>query len=197
MARSESEEQARIYQERADDYDELISAEDVDGNLVQELARQIPLDGAVLVDIGAGTGRIARLLASRVAHVHLVERAEPMLRVAERRLNELGVRNLTTHLGDARRLPLADACADVAIAAWVFGHFRSWMPESWRSDVGAALSEMRRVLRPGGRRVVIETLGTGHETPRRNAALDEYFAFLEREHGFERSVIRTDYAFAD
>src|SRR5512143_903542 len=104
-----SDEQARIYQERAEDYDELIRAEDVDGHLPQELARRVPLDGAVLVDVGAGTGRIARLLAPRVAHVHLVERAEPMLALAQRRLAELGIENFTLHLADARRLPLPDA----------------------------------------------------------------------------------------
>jgi len=43
----------------------------------------------------------------------------------------------------------------------------------------------------------VETLGTGHATPRTHAALDEYFEHLERAHGFARSWIRTDYAFAD
>jgi ubiquinone/menaquinone biosynthesis C-methylase UbiE len=194
---SRSEQQARIYHDRAEDYDELISAEDVDGNLPRELARRVPLDGAVLVDVGAGTGRIARLVAPRVAHVHLVERALPMLALAERRLKQLGVENFTAHSADARALPLPDACADVAIAGWVFGHFRSWMPSDWQNEVDTALREMRRVLRPGGFTVLIETLGTGHETPREDPALDEYFAFLERKHGFERTVIRTDYAFGD
>ncbi|MBK7585649.1 MAG: class I SAM-dependent methyltransferase [Myxococcales bacterium] len=197
MVRPESEEQARIYQQRADEYDELICAEDADGELPRELARRVPLSGAVLVDVGAGTGRIARLLSGSVAHVHLVERAAPMLALAERRLAENGIQNFTAHLSDVRELPLADASADVAIAAWVFGHFRSWMPETWRTDVDEALAEMRRVLRPGGHRVLVESLGTGHETPRKNEPLDEYFEFLERRHGFERSVIRTDYVFPD
>jgi ubiquinone/menaquinone biosynthesis C-methylase UbiE len=197
MTQSEGDAQARIYREDAEEYDALISAEDVDGCLVRELARRVPLDGARLVDVGAGTGRIARLLAASVAHVDLVEREAPMLAVAERRLRELGVSNFGTHLADARRMPLANASADVAIAGWVFGHFRSWMPDDWRLQVGTALCEMKRVVRPGGHRVVIETLGTGHQTPRHNAALDEYFACLEHEHCFVRSWIRTDYVFAN
>jgi ubiquinone/menaquinone biosynthesis C-methylase UbiE len=197
MTQSESDAQARIYREDAEEYDALISAEDVDGCLARELARRVPLDGARLVDVGAGTGRIARLLSARVAHVDLVEREAPMLAVAERRLRTLGFSSFTTHLADARRMPLADASADVAIAGWVFGHFRSWMPDDWRHQVGTALCEMKRIVRPGGHRVVIETLGTGHEKPRQDAALDEYFACLEGEHGFVRSWIRTDYAFAD
>src|SRR5687767_3943083 len=71
------------------------------------------------------------------------------------------------------------------------------MPEGWRDAVDAAIGEMRRVVRPGGAVVVIETLGTGHATPRANAALDEYFDHLERAHGMTRSWVRTDYAFAD
>jgi hypothetical protein len=51
-------------------------------------------------------------------------------------------------------------------------------------------------VKRGGPTIVIETLGTGHETPRVHAALDEYFAFLE-EAGFSRSWVRTDYVFAD
>jgi len=193
----ESDAQARIYQERAEEYDELIRAEDADGRLSEELSRLVPIDDAVLIDVGAGTGRIARLLGRRARHVHLVERASPMLELAKQRLAEADLWNASFHLADARALPLPTACADVAIAAWVFGHFRSWMPATWRDDVGAALGEMRRVLKPGGASIVIETLGTGHETPRSHPALDEYFAFLESEHGFSRTWIRTDYVFDD
>lgn len=59
----------------------------------------------------------------------------------------------------------------------------------------AAVDEMLRVVRPGGPAVIVETLGTGHETPRRHEALDEYFAHLEAR-GFTRRWVRTDYAFA-
>ena len=91
---------------------------------------------------------------------------------------------------------LTDASADLAIAGWVFGHFRLWMPEGWRDEVSSAVGEMRRVVRPGGKLVVVETLGTGHVEPRRNDALDEYFALLEERFGFTRSWIRTDYVFS-
>jgi hypothetical protein len=53
---------------------------------------------------------------------------------------------------------------------------------------------MRRVLRPGGTIVVLETLGTGHETPQRLDSLDAYFCYLE-EGGFSSTWIRTDYQF--
>jgi ubiquinone/menaquinone biosynthesis C-methylase UbiE len=190
-----SEDQARIYQERAEDYDTLISAEDSAGALVREIERRAPFDGKRVVDVGAGTGRIARLVAGRASEIVLVERAAPMLEVARRRLHAMGAKH-AAHVADARAMPLADASADLAIAGWVFGHFRLWMPDGWRDEVAGAIAEMTRVVVPGGRLVVIETLGTGHVEPRRNEALDEYFGLLESRWGFVRSWIRTDYAFS-
>ncbi len=197
MSRNPSDEQAKVYFERAEEYDVLIRAEDADGALPEALAERIELDGAVVADVGAGTGRIARLLGARVAHVHLVERAAPMLAVAEARLAAEGITNTTLHEADARELPLETDAMDAAVAGWVFGHFRHWMPEGWEDEVDRAIAEMARVVRPGGPILVIETLGTGHETPRTHEALDEYFARLEQHHGFTRSWIRTDYRFDD
>jgi ubiquinone/menaquinone biosynthesis C-methylase UbiE len=189
-----SEDQARIYDSQAEEYDALISAEDVDCNLIAALERIASIDGADIADIGAGTGRISRLIGARTRSLVLVERAAPMLEVARRRLDAMGVA-FRAHLGDARALPLPDASVDVAIAGWVFGHFRAWMPSGWRAEVGQAIAEMRRIVRPGGRVVVIETLGTGHTEPREHEGLDEYFAELETKWGLERTWIRTDYVF--
>ncbi len=192
-----SAEQARIYEERAEAYDALISAEDSLGELARALDRVVSIEGAVIADVGAGTGRIARTIGARARKVHLIDRAAPMLEVARRRLEAQGDVEFEIHHADARALPLADASCDAAIAGWVFGHFRHWMPEGWALEVDAAIAEMRRVVRPGGAIVVVETLGTGHATPRTHEALDGYFEHLERAHGFTRSWIRTDYQFAD
>lgn len=189
-----STQQAHIYETGADAYDALVSAEDCDGNLVRELERTFSFDGSTWLDLGAGTGRITRLLGARSQHVHLVDRAPAMLAVAEARLTALGRTNFSIHIADATTVPLEASSMDASVAGWVFGHFRHWMPDGWRDEVDRALSEMERVTR--GPRVVIETLGTGHETPRKHAALDEYFAHLETR-GFVRSWVRTDYLFVD
>ncbi len=189
--RSISDDQAHVYLTRAEGYDELVSAEDANGELGRALRELLP--AATIADVGAGTGRVSRVLAGHAQHTHLVERAAPMLDVARERLTALGV-PFEAHLADARALPLADASVDGAVAGWVFGHFRHWMPEGWQAEVDAALAEMNRVVRRGGQVLVVETLGTGYETPRRHALLDEYFAHLEAL-GFARRWVRTDYAF--
>ena len=197
MNETTNDTQARIYQERADEYDALIAAEDADGLLRGALTERLSWQGRRVADVGAGTGRLSRWFAPLAEHVDLIDRAAPMLEVARRRLQSDGVLGrVSTHVADVRSLPLEDGSVDIAAAGWVFGHFRHWMPDGWRQEVGCAVEEMRRIVVPGGSIIVIETLGTGHREPRKHTGLDEYFAYLE-ELGFERSWVRTDYEFAD
>jgi uncharacterized protein len=186
-----------VYEQRATEYDALVSAEDCDGNLIRTLAELAALRGARVLEVGVGTGRITRQLLAGGATVTGFDRAKPMLEVARRRLAEHGPSRWTLTCADARDLPVESASFDVAIAGWVFGHFRHWMPASWRDTIGLALSEMQRSLVPGAPLMVIETLGTGSATPSApNEALGEYYAWLEQQ-GFTRAAIRTDYQFPD
>jgi len=61
----------------------------------------------------------------------------------------------------------------------------------------AALEECARVTRAGAFHIIIETLGTGRESPAPpNAGLAGYYEHLEQAHGFRRVELRTDYQFA-
>ncbi len=184
----------RIYRSHPKEYDQLVRAEDAQGNLEAALKLQCPLSGARVVEVGAGTGRITRLLLeSGAAHVTATEVEPAMLEIAKDSIEDDRVR---FEVADGRSLPLEANIADLAIAGWVFGHFRSWMPQ-WKSEIGRALDELDRVTKLGGSAVIIETLGTGFETPRApTEALAEYYDWLENERGFRRQAIRTDYRFA-
>lgn len=187
-----------IYRDHAEQYDELVSAEDYEGNLPRALDGIARVDGATVVDVGTGTGRIARLVLPRAATVIGVEPSPAMLAVAHARLAATGRTNFQLHRASASALPLSTGLADVAIAGWVFGHFRHWMESGWREAVGSALAEMERVVRPGGAVIVIETLGTGTRTAGPpNDALAEYYAWLEGPMRFSRTEIRTDYEFPE
>ena len=98
-----------------------------------------------VVDVGCGTGTAARELASRVDHVVGVDASRAMIEVARIRSGERP--DLRFVVGDALSLPLDDASVDGYRAERLFQHL---------PDHAAALSEARRVLRPGGRIAVID-----------------------------------------
>lgn len=92
--------------------------------------------GDLLLDLGAGTGRHAREAARRGARVVALDLRASDLRSAE-----------GAHLvqGDALALPFPDATFDRLIASEVLEHVRA---------DAAAIAEIRRVLKPGGRLAV-------------------------------------------
>lgn len=186
----------RIYAERATEYDRLVAAEDCDGNLIRALRERIPLADKHLLEVGVGTGRVTRMLAAEGAHVVGFDSAPAMLEVARRHVEE-GRLDARLGLADAARLPVPPAWADGAVAGWVFGHFRYWMPGGWRESVGQAIAELQRACKPGAPIVIIETLGTGSvEAGPPSPELAEYYEWLEQDQRFSRATICTDYSFS-
>lgn len=187
----------RIYNSRAEEYERLVAREDHHGNLKPALARVRSLADLEVVELGAGTGRITRMLAPEVRHITAFDISAHMLAVAREMLCLDGLTGWRLAAADNRQLPLRDQTADLAIAGWSLGHSVGWYPESWRGEISRALAEMARVLRPDGTIILLETLGTNRETPLPpTPGLAEFFEWLEQKHGFQRTWIRTDYAFA-
>jgi ubiquinone/menaquinone biosynthesis C-methylase UbiE len=182
----------QIYSQRADWYARMVAREDQPGALLPAVLAVCPLDGARVVEFGAGTGRVTRLVASRARRVHAFDGSLHMLQWSARTKPS----NVTLAVADNRSLPVRSGWADVAIEGWSFSHMTDWHPVSWRDEAGKAFDEMLRVLRPGGMAVVIESLGTGYETPTPpSPVLAEYYDWLERDRGFTRTWCRTDFLF--
>lgn len=187
---------ADIYALHADAYHALIEREDYRGHLLPALARIAPLEGARVVEFGAGTGRLTRLLAPLAQRIRAYDASAPMLRVAAAQLRVSGVANWELGVADNKRLPVEAGAADIALAGWTFGHALDWFADAWRDEVGASVDEMARVLRPGGTAIIIETMTTGSETPGPpSEGLATYYRWLETERGFSSTTIRTDYRF--
>lgn len=185
-----------IYGSQAEKYERMISREDRHGNLKPALTRIRGLGGLEVVELGAGTGRITRLLAPEVGRITAFDSSTHMLSVARRELSRSDLSNWHLGAADNRFLPVKSGTADLAIAGWSLGHSVGWYPASWRQEAGRALAEMTRVLRPGGTIILLETLGTNRATPSPpTPGLAEFFTWLEQEHGFQRTWIRTDYRF--
>lgn len=183
-----------IYATRAEDYDRLIAREDAGGVLLNTICSLAPIRGRELVDVGAGTGRLAVGLGARgAASVIAVDAAEAMLAVCKERAREQGVPRLTTIVADHEALPLPSACCDVATEGWSFGHATRFFPDDWRTHADRSVRELLRVVRPGGTAICIESLGLDDHPPR--PALLEMFAWLEGEHGFRRLELDTDFVF--
>lgn len=185
-----------IYAQRAQDYDRLVSREDMRGNLLAVLQEVAPLAGAQVVEFGAGTGRMTRLLALLARRVAAFDLAPAMLAQACVVLDESGLTNWQLGVGDNRAMPVATGCADVVLQGWSFGHAVAWSPDSWRDEVARMLGEMQRVLKRGGSAILLETLGTGNKQPQPpTQGLAELYAWWQEVYGFQHTWIRTDYQF--
>jgi ubiquinone/menaquinone biosynthesis C-methylase UbiE len=185
-----------IFETQAADYDRLVACEDYRKNIPRALNEIRSLEGTDVVELGAGTGRLTCMLAPQARSIVAFDSAEPMLRTAGANLMRAGRRNWLAGVADHRHLPAGDGVADVAIAGWTVCMLATWQHATWQREVGQSLAEMKRVLRPGGTAIILETLGTGRETPQPpHDKLAMYYAWLEEEHGFSATWIRTDYRF--
>jgi ubiquinone/menaquinone biosynthesis C-methylase UbiE len=118
-----------------------------------DLARLVefaaPVDTEVAVDVATGAGHTAAALAPRVRFVLATDVALGMLAQARRLLGERGVVNADVAFADAERLPFERAAFDLVTCRIAPHHF---------ADLPAAVAEATRVLRPGGRYVVVDSL---------------------------------------
>lgn len=121
-----------------------------------------PQAGQRVLEVGPGTGYysldVADWLSPR-GQLDIFDLQQEMLDHTLTQARERGIENITPTQGDARELPYADASFDAAYLVAVLGE----IPEQ-----EAALRELARVLKPGGRLVIGELFGDPHwVSPRR------------------------------
>jgi ArsR family transcriptional regulator len=100
-----------------------------------------------VVDFGAGTGRMLILLSPRARRLEGIDLSHQMLTMARANLAAAGVANAAVRHGDVCAAPYPDGVASLVIVHQVL-HFLD--------EPGRALAEAARVLRPGGRLVVVD-----------------------------------------
>ena len=139
---------ARYFERVAESWDELRALYLPQAELeraLEEMLGSRPL--GELVDIGTGTGSLLRLLADRVERGVGIDLSHEMLNVARSNIERAGLRNVHVRRGDMYALPLDDAAFDLATLHQVL---------HYAADPRAAIREAARVLRPGGRLVVVD-----------------------------------------
>jgi ubiquinone/menaquinone biosynthesis C-methylase UbiE len=117
-----------------------------------------PEPGERILEIGPGTGYYTLDLAEWIApdgRVEIFDLQQEFLDHVIARAAERGVENIVPTQGDATALPYGDATVDAVVLTAVLGEIPA---------PGAALAEIRRVLKPQGRLVVGELFGDPHFT---------------------------------
>jgi len=114
-----------------------------------------------LLDVGTGTARMLELFSDQIERGTGIDLSQEMLAVARATLTEKGLRNCQARLGDMYNIPLASDSQDVVLVHQVL-HFAD-QPDS-------AIREAARVLRPGGRLLIVDFAPHNNETLRTDHA---------------------------
>lgn len=152
VARRRSRAEA-FFDRQAESWDELRAQLVAEAAALWSLVPLLPR-GLAVADIGTGTGGMLPYLAEIAERIVAVDLSTQMLRRARARAKSLGIDNVEFVKADLEALPLADDCVDAAFAALVLHHAET--PQR-------ALSEMARIVRPGGTLVVTDLCAHGHE----------------------------------
>jgi ArsR family transcriptional regulator len=117
----------------------------VEATVLRLLGDGAPIDD--LLDIGTGTGRLLEILAPKVRRGLGVDMSRDMLSVARNNLESAGIRHCQVRQADMYALPLDSNSVDAAVIHQVL-HFAD--------EPQKAILEAARVLRPGGRLVIVD-----------------------------------------
>ena len=119
---------------------------------------------ARLLDLGCGAGHVSFHVAPLVKEVVAYDLSQQMLDVVAAAAVDRGLGNIRTVQGAAERLPFADGEFDFVFSRYSAHHW---------SDLGLALREVRRVLKPGGMAAFVDVLSPG------SPLLDTYLQSVE------------------
>lgn len=146
----------------------------------------------VIADLGAGEGTFSQLLARRSKKVIAIDSSEKMVEYGRELAAKHGVKNLEYRKGDLEEVPIRDATVDLAFFSQALHHAQ---------HPGRAVAEAWRILKPGGRIVVLDLLRHSYEEARELYA-DLWLGFTEvevtrflRQAGFkniETSVVHSE-----
>jgi ArsR family transcriptional regulator len=104
-------------------------------------------EGAVVADLGCGTGQVAEAMAPFVGQVIGVDASPSMLKAAKKRLQPFA--NVDLRAGTLEALPVADGTLDAAMMFLVLHHV---------ADPARAIAEAARALKPQGKLIVVDML---------------------------------------
>jgi ArsR family transcriptional regulator len=138
----------------------------------------------VIGDLGCGTGRVSEALAPFAARVVAVDGSAAMLQAARKRLHAFA--NVDLRRGELEALPIDDVVLDAATLMLVLHHV---------TEPARALAEVARVLKPGGRLILVDMLPHDREHYRQQMGhvwmgfAEEQIARLLADGGFDETRV--------
>ncbi len=133
---------------------------------------------AAIIDLGTGTGRMLELLAKRGEQLWGIDTSRDMLALARARIERTHLKHVQVRQADIYALPFANGSADLITIHQVLHYL---------DDPLRALLEARRVLKPGGRMIIVdfaphelEELRTAHAHRRLGVSAEQMAGYLAR-----------------
>ncbi len=136
-------------------YHQLGEMVDPGRKMLAALERIIPLSGKRIADVGTGIGHYPMLLARRTARTYGIESDPALLGEARVRASAAHQPNIRMVEGEPTALPLRDGAVDIVLHGLIEAE-DAWLP---------AITEAMRVIRPGGRLVVMGYYGRDDVAP--------------------------------
>lgn len=119
---------------------------------------------ARVLDLGCGGGHVTLHVAPHVAHVTAYDLSHEMLAAVEQVITERGFANVSTQQGGVESLPFPDGAFDFVLSRYSAHHWH---------DLQSALVEIKRLLKPEGRAILMDVISPG------SALLDTYLQAVE------------------
>ena len=139
---------AEYFSENADNWDAIrslhVAESDVEQAMLEMAGDQHP---EVMLDLGTGTGQVLRLLAGRAGQAIGIDSSREMLAVARANLERSDLKNAQVRHGDIFALSNDDASVDEVVIHQVLHYL---------DQPGRAIAEAARVLRSGGRMLIVD-----------------------------------------
>jgi ubiquinone/menaquinone biosynthesis C-methylase UbiE len=136
-----------------------------------------PTGSERVLDVGCGAGHTAIAFAPHVQSVDAVDLTPAMLEQTDKLAERAGARNLTTRLGDVEALPYPDRQFEIVTCRLCAHHF---------GQPGRALSEIARVLAPGGQLILVDIVSP--EPPEQDTFLNTLEMLRDPSHVRDHSL---------